>query len=179
MPPRSAINLLPEAIRLELDKKLISGGFSDYVKLADWLETQGWKLSKSTVHRYGQAFEDRIEALRLATGQAKALVEASPDDEGATSEALMRLVQEKLFKVLLDFEVTDPSKLNLGGMAKAIAELGRTTIAQKKWQAEVREQVRAEIVAEQSAALSSAVKSGGLTKESADIFRREILGLAT
>ena len=67
----------------------------------------------------------------------------------------------------------------LGGMAKAIAELGRTTIAQKKWQAEVREQVRAEIVAEQSAALSSAVKSGGLTKESADIFRREILGLAT
>ncbi|MGO9606278.1 MAG: hypothetical protein ACLQAT_23300 [Candidatus Binataceae bacterium] len=33
--------------------------------------------------------------------QAKAIIEAAPDDEGAMHEALMRLVQQKLFNVLV------------------------------------------------------------------------------
>src|SRR5690606_11360592 len=130
MPPRSAVSQLPEEIRASLDQRLIQGGFAGYDALSDWLAEQGFAISKSALHRYGQRCEGGLQALRVASEQAKAIVGASPDDEGAVSEALMRLVHEKLFTILLDFEVTDPSKLTLGSLAKAIAQLGRASVTQ-------------------------------------------------
>jgi hypothetical protein len=173
MPPRDAVSQLPEELRAQIDSRLIKGGFSGYEELAAWLQEQGFAISKSALHRYGQKFEDRVQALKMATGQAKALVESSPDDEGAVGEALMRLVQEKLFAILLEFEVTDPSKLNLGAIAKAIASLGRTSIAQKKYATEVKERAQAA-----AASVEKLVKKGGLSAETVRDIRREILGIA-
>lgn len=173
MPPRDAISQLPDEVREQLEARLIKGGFAGYAELSAWLEEQGYAISKSALHRFGQKFEDRVQALKLATGQAKALVDASPDDEGAVGEALMRLVQEKLFGILLEFEVTDPSKINLGAIAKAIASLGRTSIAQKKYATEVRE--RAAAAAKN---VDQLVRKGGLSRETAAEIRREILGIA-
>lgn len=173
MPPRDAISQLPDSIRQELESRLIQGGFAGYSELAEWLEAQGFAISKSAIHRFGQKFEDRVQALKLATGQARALVEASPDDEGAVGEALMRLVQEKLFGILLEFEVSDPSKINLGAIAKAIASLGRTSIAQKKYATEVRERTAAA-----AKNVEQLVRKGGLSRETAAEIRREILGIA-
>jgi len=82
-------------------------------------------------------------------------------------------VQEKLFTVLMTFQV-DPNKpLNLGSLAKAISELGRASVSQKKWRAAVR--------AKASTAAAAAAKIGtkaGLTKNTVDAIRREILGIA-
>lgn len=47
----------------------------------------------------------------------------------------MRLVQEKLFQVLIDFQVDPDKPLNLASAARAIADLSRATVGQKKWQA--------------------------------------------
>src|SRR5690606_6677096 len=119
--------LLPEAIRGELDGRLVAGGFAGYEALSDWLGEQGFEISKSALHRYGAQFEDRVSALKLATDQARAIVAESPDDEGTMSEALMRLVQEKLFSILLEMEV-DPAKVNLNSLARSVAELGRASV---------------------------------------------------
>lgn len=173
MPPRDAVSQLPEELRAQIDARLIKGGFSGYEELSAWLQEQGCAISKSALHRYGQKFEDRVQALKLATGQAKAMVEASPDDEGAVGEALMRLVQEKLFAILLEFEVTDPSKLNLGAIAKAIASLGRTSIAQKKYATEVKDRAKAA-----ADTVEKLVKNSGLTKEAVSEIRSKILGIA-
>lgn len=173
MPKRSAVNDLPESVRAELDQRLISNGFAGYEGLSDWLAEQGFAISKSALHRYGQPFEARIQALKMATDQARAIVESSPDDEGAVSEALMRLVQEKLFQVMLDFQVDPDKPLNLASAAKAVAELSRATVTQKKWQAEVR--AKAEAAA---AAVERIATSGGLSRESVEDIRRAILGVA-
>lgn len=177
MPARPAIMQLPEDVRAELDRRLIQGGFAGYEALATWLAEQGWQVSKSAVHRYGQRFEDRVRALKVATDQAKAIVESSPDDEGAISEALMRLVQEKLFQVLLDFEVQDVSKLNLGTLARSIAELGRASVTQKKWQSEVRERITAKLVAME--AESQTGKGRRFDAETLRIVREEIYGIVS
>jgi hypothetical protein len=171
MPPRSKIEQLPEEVRAELDARLIRSGFGGYRALADWLTDQGFEIRKSALQSYGAAFEDRISCLKLATEQARAIVSESPDDEGAMSEALMRLTQEKLFGVLMELQV-DPQKVSLSGLARSIAELGRASVTQKKYAQEVRD--RAKLAAEQA---SKIAKRGGLDAAAVKEIRAAILGI--
>lgn len=173
MPKRSAIESLPKAVKTWLDRALVEGNFQGYELLAAELKARGHDISKSAVHRYGQGFDDRLKMLKMASEQARAIVESAPDDEGAVSEALMRLVQEKLFQVMLDFKVDTDKPLNIASAAKAVAELSRATVTQKKWQAELREKTRAA-----ADAVAQVAKKGGLTPAAVDTIRREILGIA-
>lgn len=174
MPKRSAVEGLPKVVKEWLDHTLIEGNFSGYELLSGELKTRGFDISKSAIHRYGQEFEQRLQTLKLASEQARAIVNAAPDDEGAVSEALMRLVQEKLFQVMLDFQVDPKKPLNIASAAKAVAELARATVSQKKWQAEVR--TKAQAAAD---SVTQVAKKGGLTAEAVDTIRREILGIAS
>lgn len=172
MAARSKVLQLPEDVRQELEQKLIKNGFGGYVALEDWLAEHGYEISKSALQRWGASFEERVDALRIATQQAKAIVKASPDDEGDMSEALMRLMQERIFNALVTLEV-DPKKVNLGSLAKALAPIARASIAQKKYASEVRERATAA-----AAAVDAAVKTGGLSADTASDLRRQILGIA-
>jgi hypothetical protein len=146
MAPRSKIVKLPEAVKIWLDKALIDNKFGEYELLSVDLKARGYDISKSAIHRYGKDFESRLGALRMASEQAKAIVQSAPDEDGSVSEALTRLVQEKLFQSLLDFQIDPDKPLNIASAAKAVAELSRATVTQKKWQAEVREKVNARLV---------------------------------
>lgn len=143
MAKRSSVTTLPSEVKEWLDRALAENGFANYQLLSDELKSRGFEISKSAVHRYGQQFEERLSALKLASEQARAVVAASPDDENSMNEALMRLVQEKMFSVIMDLEV-DPAKLNIASLAKSIAELGRASVSQKKWMAEARDLARKE-----------------------------------
>lgn len=169
MPPRSKVSSLPKAVKAWLDKALAENNFSEYESLASELMAQGFAISKSALHRYGQDFESKLSALKVASEQAKAVVEAAPDEEGAVNEALMRLVQEHLFKLLM----SDGNNMDLPKVAKAVAELGKASIAQKKWQAEFREKAEAA-----AARVEKIAKKGGLNQETVNEIRREILGMA-
>ena len=106
----------------------------------------------------------------MASEQARAVVAAAPDEEGAVNEALMRLVQEHLFKLLM----TDGDQMDLPKVAKAVAELGKASVVQKKWQAEWREKVETA-----AARVEKIAKKGGMSQSTADEIRREILGMAS
>jgi hypothetical protein len=137
MPKRSTVETLPKELKEWLDAELVKRGFSDYLQLAADLKTKGAEVSKSSLHRYGSKFEERMAQLKVSTDQARAVVQASPDDEGAMNEALIRLTQDRLFQVLMDLEV-DPASVNLSKLTKSIADLARSSISQKKWEIEVR-----------------------------------------
>lgn len=170
---RSSVDLLPAEVKAWLDNALVEGNFSGYEALAAELRGRGIEISRSAVQRYGSGFEKRLKTLRMASEQAKAIVAAAPDEEGAVSEALMRLVQEKLFQVLLEFEVDPDKPLNLASAAKAVADLSRATVGQKKWLAEVREKAAAA-----AEVVTQVARTGGLTAEAVETIRREILGIA-
>lgn len=173
MPRRSKVDTLPKAVKAWLDAVLVDGNFSGYTLIAAELKARGYQLSKSALQRYGQNFEDRLKTLKLVSEQAHAVIAASPDDEGAVSEALMRLTQEKLFTVMLDLQVDPEKPMNLASAAKAVAELARATVTQKKWQAEMRNALAAA-----AREVDSIVKKGGLSDDAADDIRRRILGIA-
>lgn len=152
MPRRSSILALPDDLRDALNARLVKTGFRDYAELAEWLNEAldarelELRVSKSALHRHGQQFEEKLDKLRLATEQAKALAEGAEDDEGAMGDALVRLVQEKLFTVLMDMEV-DPSKVQLGSLLKGVAQLTRSGIATKKFMREARDRTEQRLAA--------------------------------
>jgi Protein of unknown function (DUF3486) len=130
------VTQLPEDLRGQLDQLLVKGSFTDYRGLSGWLAERGFNVSHGSLQRYGSAFEKRIKTIAIATRQAHALAEASPDREGAMTDALVRLVQEKIFAVLVEAE--DIEEGHLTKIARAIADLGRATISQKRWAEEMR-----------------------------------------
>jgi hypothetical protein len=174
MPRRSKIINLPAEVKAELDRRLISGGFSDYEGLAEWLQQQGFDISRSGIHRYGQGFESRLASIRIATEQARAVSEAVGDNEGVMNDALISLVQEKAFDVLVNLQTDDPAAFakifpKLGVM---VAKLSKASVDQKKWMAEVKGKARStadEVV--------KAVRKGGLSESTAEEIRKKILGI--
>ncbi|MFN9279402.1 MAG: DUF3486 family protein [Betaproteobacteria bacterium] len=175
MPRRSKIAGLPPELKEWLDAELVRRGFADYVQLAEDLKAQGAEVSKSAVHRYGTQFEARLAQLKVSTEQARAVVQASPDDEGAMNEALIRLTQDKLFGLLVELDV-DPASVNITKVTKSIADLARASVTQKRYAAEAREAARQELLEEQRAALEALPNKGGVTPQTKAAIR-EALGI--
>ncbi len=173
MGARSKVEQLPKAVKEWLDKALVEGNFSGYKALAEHLKAQGFEVSKSAIHRHGERMERSLKAIKLTTEQAKAIVDASPDDEDALNQALVRLTQEKLFQVLLDIDI-DPEKINISGLTKSIAELSRASISMKDFAAKVKSRAK-----EAASEVVSIVKKAGLTDEAAKEISRKILGIAS
>lgn len=168
---RSAVELLPDDIKRELNGLLVSKGFSDYSGLADFLEQKGWQISRSALHRYGQRFEERLGALRLATEQADAMTKAAPDESGVVSDAVIRMCQERMLTLVMnlpDEEVVD----NMPRISRAVADLSRAGVGQKRWMAEVK--ARAQSVAED---VAKDAKKAGLSDETVSTIRARILGI--
>ncbi|MBO1856813.1 DUF3486 family protein [Burkholderia cenocepacia] len=176
MARRSKIETLPKPVKEWLDRRLVDGSFSDYRGVVDELNEQlhqyGLVISKSGLQRYGQSFEEKLKAIKLVTEQARAVVAASPDDDGAVNDALIRLTQEKMFSVLMDLEV-DPETIDLAKFARSVADLGKTAVQQKKWEAEARRNALEQAAREAGAA----GKSMGLTDEAVEQIQQRILGV--
>ena len=166
MPPRSKISQMPENIRSELDRRLVSGGFSDYRGLTAWLVENDIEISIGAVQRHGSLLQERTDQVRAATEMAQALVAGSPDDGGAMSEAALRLIQERMFDLLLRAEEQD-----LEGMAKAATALAKASRANNA----VREERRKALAAAADVA-EQAAKRAGIGKNVIAAIRRDIEG---
>lgn len=177
MPPPPRIALLPEDVRQALDRRLVDNAFSDYHALAAWLTDQGYEIGKSAIHNYGQAMKRKLAAIRASTEAARLIADAAPDDEDRRSEAVMSLVQSEMFELLVHLQdaedATDPAervKL-LSTAARAIADLSRASIAQKKHAAAVKATLDALLSEAQTGANS-------LDIQTLQRIRKEVYGLA-
>ena len=181
MPPPSKVDRLPLATRDWLNRALIARGFGGYSELAQALSDMGYEISRSAVHRHGQALERKLSAIKASTEAARLIAEAAPDDEDARSAAVISMVQTEMFDVLLalqdaedaDTDAAERVKL-LARAAKSIAELSRASVNQKKWAADV--QARAQAAAE---SVEKIAAKGGLSEQAVAAIRREILGIAS
>ena len=171
MPARSKITLLPEDIRAEFERLLITSGFSDYAGLEAWFREKGYEISRSAIHRFGQDFEAKCEAIRIATEQAKAIVATVGDDEGNMNEALIRLIQQLSFDVLIKNQDADVASL-LPKMGVMVAKLSKASVDQKKWLREVRQKA-----ASAADEVVKVAKAGGLSEDKAGEIRKKILGI--
>jgi hypothetical protein len=172
MPPRSKVEQLPKEAKEWLDAALVEGNFAGYELLASELKARGFDISKTAVHRYGQEFAERLKILRVATEQARAVIEAAPDDDDSVNQALLRITQEKLFTFMLDYQI-DPEKVDMAKITRSIADLAKASTGAKDFAIKVRAKAK-----EAAAEVADTVKKAGLTDEAAEQIRRRILGIA-
>jgi hypothetical protein len=181
MPRRSKLLDLPSDLREAVNQRLVAGGFAGYEALAEWLNDElaarglELRISKSAVHRHGEQFEAKLERLRVATEQARALADGAEDDEGAMNEALVRLVQTETFDVLMTLGEMEPEqkarvmgKLNVG-----IARIVRASVSAKKWRQEIREKARAA-----AEVIKETARRSGLSDDVIRTIEEQVLGIS-
>ena len=180
MAPRSKVHSLPPELKEWLDAELVKRGFGDYVQLAADLKARGADVSKSSLQRYGSPFEQRMAQLKMASEQARALVDAAPDDEDKLGSAVVRMTQEKIFTLLMDLEI-DAKDVDVNKLFKNAAEIGKASVTQKKFTMEARAAIedaaRKKVLEEQRAKLEAMPTKGGVTTETKAAIR-EALGIA-
>lgn len=176
----SSVTALPDEVRDALDQELAARNFTGYAELEGWLRGQGFEISKSAIHRYGQKIERRMAAIKASTEAAKFIADSAGDDADARSEAVIALVQTEMFDSIIAIQDADDEELTpaerLGMMssaAKNIATLARASIAQKEFKTKV--QARAAEAAEKVAKLA---RKGGMSAATVDEIKRSILGIA-
>lgn len=171
----SAVARMPRQVREELNRRLVAGSFANYGSLSVWLRKQGYNFSLKTISKYGDKLKQRLEAVRLATTQARAVVEATGEDDIKMNEALLRLVQQHLFAVLMEIS-PDPTQQNLTALARSVAEMGRASIMQKKYAEELRNTVKARLVSAACRVVDVArAEGGGLTPQAEEEIRRTLM----
>lgn len=179
MAPRSKVLTLPPELKTWLDAELVRRGFSDYVQLAQALKEQGESVSKSALHRYGSQFEKRMAQLKMSTEQARALVDASPDDEDKLGAAVVRLTQERIFGLLVELEI-DPENVDVNKLFKNAAEIGKASVMQKKFgqavRREIEEAARKKAFEEAAQKASESAKQQGLSTSGVEALRAAIMG---
>lgn len=183
MPPRNQVYSLPPEVRDELNERLVSTGFQGYSALADWLAARGYNVSRSSVHRYGQDLQDEFDEamgdVRKTTELAKAMAAEQEDESGHLIDATARMVQDQLLRITIAMRKAeqDPAKAakQLGSVTKALADIGRVSLSQKKWAAEVRQEAANEAADKAEAA----GRAQGLSSDGVAALRAAILeGLA-
>ena len=167
---------MSKEMRTELDRRIGEGGFANYRALAKWLKDNGYEICKSGVPHHGEILDRRLEVVELATEQARAIADASPDEEGAMSDALIRLVQQIDMDILLDLESETVTPTMLAAISRSVTSLARASVNQKKWMAEVREKLNAKVgrAADQVALVAQA---GGSSPEAEQQIRNVLLDI--
>lgn len=183
MAPRPAVDTLPADVRRALDERLVKNGFGDYVGLAQWLAEQGYGISKSALHRYGQALEGEYDEAMADARALLALTRAAGDLGEAGSEiasGAATILQTDIVRTALEIRrEMDAGKRTalLAKLTRAQADVGRMTVSVEKHRAQIEEAARAE---ERKLAARTAAKearAAGLSDDAAELIRQKVLGV--
>ncbi len=179
MAPRSKVHTLPPELKEWLDAELIKRGFGDYVQLANDLKARGADVSKSALQRYGSPFERSLAKVKMASEQARALVDAAPDDEDKLGSAVVRVTQEKILNLLMDIDI-DAEDVDINKLFKNAAEIGKASVAQKKFSLAVRKEIeeaaRKKALEDAANQASETGRQHGLSAAGVDALRTAIMG---
>jgi anion-transporting ArsA/GET3 family ATPase len=167
------IHRLPSQVLAELDERIIKRTFSDYRELKTWLQQRGCVITTVGVKNSANKLEERLAAIRLATEQARAVVDAANDDDVDMNEALLRLVQQHLFTVLVEVNGVALNPENIPALSRSVATLARAWILQRKYAEDLRSRIT-EKVAVANSVLEEA-KGRGLSEAGAAHIKRALM----
>jgi ribonuclease HII len=149
MARKSTVQQLSPEVRSYLERRIVEGRLTLDELIADLQETFPNEAapSRSAVHRYGKKLERKLSAIKASTEAAKLIAESAPDQADLRSAAVISLVQSELFDAMVSLQEAEEEsdagarvKL-LSQAAKAIAEVSRASVVQKRWQDEVAEKL--------------------------------------
>ena len=157
---------LPADLREQVNRLLLEG--STYDDVAAFCQSKRFDISKSSVGRYGKAFFEAYQNIKIFEDQSRALT--SEVDEGLPmEEAVGKMLLQKVLSGLVsgDADVFENSRL-----ISDVASLQRSSIALSKHKMDLEKRVKK--VADEVAAT---VRAKGLSDAAAEQIRKKILGV--
>lgn len=189
MPPPRKVDLLPPELKSWLQEALKARGFAGYVELSDALnfrlEEEGLELriGKSSLHAYGQEFEEFVKY----QDQASAWAASWMNDNGLEEEAkrhnvLFQMVSTLAFKVMQaqmtqEAKEIDPRDLHFLGklMKDLMASSGIREKLMEGERARIAEEAARAAKAAAAEEVGVAAQQLGLSDETVQSIRQQIL----
>jgi hypothetical protein len=179
---RSKITRLPAAEREYVERLMRE----DRLTLSEMMDAIRTKfptadVSRSGLGRYQMNFEELAGRSREIDRMADALVEnlgeSTGDKAGALlAQAVTTLAANAALKAHGDEDISITEIGKLARAAKSAMDARRMSLNERRI---LRDEARAELAREQAEKLEGVTKRGGLSSEAAEIFRKEILGIAS
>ena len=169
---KSSVVTMDPAIREAVDAAIREGRatIADIVAL---IRELGGSASKSAVGRYKQQAESQMQRYREAQEVAKVWIgKLQADPEGDVGRLLAEMLRTTAFQTLGDMESGTPQDVMF--LAKALKDLAGAD----KLTADRILLVRREAAKEAAEKVTTVGKAKGLTKDTVEALRREILGVA-
>jgi Protein of unknown function (DUF3486) len=163
---------MPRDLKAKLDALLNEGNMHTSLQLQKWLRANDFEISARSIDDYRHRFERQLDAVRIATAQAREVCKQFKDDDEQMQNALTRLVQTRLFEILVVAKEKETSRkrrsLDNTVAAVNVAALARSVTGLVKAETQHRrmvEQVRASVAA--AAKKVDEARSKGLSPEAA------------
>jgi Protein of unknown function (DUF3486) len=180
LPPKTwKIKRMPRDLKQQLDKFLSEGTMHTSLQLRKWLADNGFEISSRCIADYRHNFERQLESIRLATEQARIVCEQSKGDDAQMQGALMRLVQTRLFEILVVAKEKETSgkkrtsptvaAVNVAALARCVSGLVKAETEHQRWA----ERTRAG-VAEAEKKVEEA-RAKGLSKDAAEQIKAVLM----
>jgi len=167
---------MPKDLREQFDALISDGSFHTSLQLKKWLSANGFEISTRAIRQYGKNFEHSLEAVRLATEQARIVCEQFKDDDPDMQTALLRLVQTKLFQVLAVSNGKGRTErrptiapVNVGALARSVSNLIKAETDHQKWV----DRTRARVAAAEKKVDEATAK--GLSKDAAQQIKAVLM----
>lgn len=169
----SKVAKLPDEIRAAVDRQIMAG--VEYQEIADYINTMGTQVSRSSVNRYGQKFMARMETLRLAREQAKIVVESAKDDPALEMvEAANQMAVQVILERLIDME--DIKEAKSTEVMKALALLERSATNRERLKLEAKRKADEAVKTIEAAATAG---RRNLDPDTLAFIKEQIYGLTT
>ncbi|MDR3173007.1 MAG: DUF3486 family protein [Treponema sp.] len=183
MGQKSAVDRLPENLRTKLLEMLHNPAVTQ-AEIVDAINAEAGEqlLSKSSMNRYAQKMKKFAEKNR----QAKEVADAYLEKYGADSRnKLGKVVNEQIRLAAFDLmseieEIKDSPEFNALGLTEILYKVSRSLreLEQaEKLNAERTENIRKAALAEAADIVEQNAKSDGLTSETVEKIKKQILGL--
>jgi hypothetical protein len=179
LPPKTwKIKRMPRDLKEQLDNLLSEGTMHTSLQLAKWLRANGFEISHRCIDDYRQNFERHLDSVRLATEQARLVCEQFKGDDAQMQSALMRLVQTRLFEILVVAKEKETSRkkrqttvaaVNVAALARCVSGLVKAETDHQRWA----ERARAGVAAAEKKIDEAQAK--GLSKNAAQQIKAVLL----
>jgi polyhydroxyalkanoate synthesis regulator phasin len=183
MGQKSAVDRLPEKLRARL-REMLQDPAVTQAEIVDAINTEAGEtlLSRSSMNRYAQRMKHFAEKNR----QAKEIADAYIDKYGSDNRVkLGKVVNEQIRLAVFDLigeieEIREDPEIKSPQIADMLYKLSRglkELEAAEKLNAERTESIRKAALAEAAEAVEQTAKSSGLTAETIEKIKKQILGL--
>jgi len=188
MPPPRKIDLLPAELRGWLQEELRLRGFGDYVALAEALNARladeglELRIGKSAIHAFGQEYEHFVKAQEQASAWAADWMnDNGMEEEAKRHNVLFQMITTLAFKAMqskMTSEGKDIDPRELHFLGKMLKDVMSSSGIREKLMEEERARIAREARESAAAAVDKHARSAGMSAETAEAIKAEILGVS-